>query len=127
MNDITTLDLNRAYVTLIACEGGIQDFSLQGDEPLGLLSIFLIGGATSALGALWPIQSTTGRKFTQIFYNYFISHVDRTEFGPIVNLAMALQHTSLCVRACTETQTPYHWAAFVLYGAWFCRRKPGTW
>jgi CHAT domain-containing protein len=127
MNDIATLGLDRAHVMLIACEGGVQDFSLQGDEPLGLLSMFLIGGATSALGALWPIQSTTGRKFTQIFYDYFINHVDRTELGPIVNLAMALQHASLGVRACTETQTPYHWAAFVMYGAWFCRRKPGTW
>jgi CHAT domain-containing protein len=127
VNDMATLDLDRAHITLIACEGGIQDFSLHGDEPLGLLSLSLLGGATSALGALWPIKSATGRKFTQAFYDYFIGHIDRTELGPIVNLAMALQHASLRVRACPETQTPYHWAAFVVYGAWFCRRKPGTW
>jgi len=122
-----TLDLDAAHVTLIACEGGLQDFSLHGDEPLGLLSAFLLGGATSAIGALWPIQSTTGRKFTQIFYEYFINHVDRTELGPIVNLSEALRFVSLRIRACEGMQTPYHWAAFVLYGAWFCGRKPGTW
>jgi CHAT domain-containing protein/tetratricopeptide (TPR) repeat protein len=123
----TTLDLDAAHVTLIACEGGLQDFSLHGDEPLGLLPAFLLGGATSVIGALWPIQSTTGRKFTQLFYEYFINHVDRMELGPIVNLAEALRFVSLQIRACEGMQTPYHWAAFVLYGAWFCGRKPGTW
>lgn len=127
LNDIATLKLDKAHVALITCQGGVQDFSLQGDEPLGLLSVFLLGGATSVLGALWPIQSTTGRKFTQIYYDYFINHLDRTELGPIVNLAMALQHTALHIRGSPETQTPYHWAAFKLYGAWFCHRKPGTW
>ena len=127
LNDIATLELDNAHVALITCQGGIQDFSLQGDEPLGLLSVFLLGGATSVLGALWPIQSTTGRKFTRIYYDYFINHLDRTELGPIVNLAMALQHTVLRIRESPETKTPYHWAAFKLYGAWFCHRKPGTW
>ncbi|KAI9865743.1 MAG: hypothetical protein M1824_000003 [Vezdaea acicularis] len=127
LNDIANLKLNAALATIIACEGGIQDFSLQGDEPFGLLSAFLFGGATSVLGALWPIQSETGRKFTEYFYDYFVNFVDRTELGPIVNLAVAVQQAALKIRECEETRAPYHWAAFVLYGCWFCPRKPGTW
>jgi CHAT domain-containing protein len=96
-------------------------------KPLGLCSVFLLGGAASVLGALWPISSFTGRLFTQIFYKYFLKHVDRAELGPVVNLAKALQHNCLEIKKRKDSSTPYHWAPFVLYGAWFCRRKPGTW
>jgi CHAT domain-containing protein len=44
-----------------------------------------------------------------------------------VNLARALQHTVLEARKKDDTKRPYHWAPFVLYGVWFCRRKPGSW
>jgi CHAT domain-containing protein/tetratricopeptide (TPR) repeat protein len=127
ISDIASLNISAAHVTLIACSGGVQDFSLSGDDPLGLLASFLLGGATSVLGALWPIQSSTGRLFTRVFYDYFLHHVDRAELGPIVNLARALQHTALEIRKKDDTKRPYHWAPFVLYGAWFCRRKPGSW
>jgi CHAT domain-containing protein len=127
ISDIASLNISAAHVTLIACSSGVQDFSLSGDDPLGLLSSFLLGGATSVLGALWPIQSSTGRLFTRIFYDYFLHHVDRAELGPIVNLARALQHTVLEARKKDDTKRPYHWAPFVLYGVWFCRRKPGSW
>jgi CHAT domain-containing protein len=127
MSDIASLHLDAAHITLIACSGAVQDFSLSGDEPLGLLTSFLLGGATSVLGALWPIQSSTGRLFMRIFYKYFLQHVDRRELGPIVNLARAVQHTVLQIRKKDDTARPYHWAPFVLYGIWFCRRKPGSW
>jgi CHAT domain-containing protein len=127
MPKIVALNLHATHVTLIACSGALQDFSLSGDEPLGLLSSFLLGGASSVLGALWPIQSSTGRLFTSIFYKYFLHHLDRTELGPIVNLAVAVQHAVLQIKKQPGTETPYHWAPFVLYGVWFCRRKPGSW
>lgn len=125
IGDIGSLNLRAAHVTLIGCSGGVQDFSLSGDEPLGLLSAFLLGGATSVIGALWPIQSSTGRLFTSIYYDYFLRHVDRKELGPIVNVARAIQHTVLEIKKRPETARPYHWAPFICYGNWFCRRKPG--
>lgn len=127
ISDIASLNISAAHVTVMACSGAVQDFSLSGDEPLGLLSSFLLCGATSVLGALWPIQSSTGRLFTRIFYDYFLHYVDRAELGPIVNLARALQHAVLEVSKKDDTKRLYHWAPFVLYGVWFCRRKPGSW
>jgi CHAT domain-containing protein/tetratricopeptide (TPR) repeat protein len=124
---LAALNMQSSHVTLIACSGAVQDFSLSGDEPLGLPSALLLGGASSVLGALWPIQSTTGRLFTHIFYDYFLNYVDRSELGPIVNLAVAIQHTVLEIRKHPAAATPYHWAPFVLYGVWFCGRKPGSW
>ena len=122
MSDIAALSLNKTHVTLLACESGIQDYSLAGDEPLGLLSIFLMAGATSALGALWPIQSSTARKYTEVFYGYLLDPNVGEEQGPVANIAMALQHACVSILENEETSTPYHWAPFVLYGAWFCRR-----
>jgi CHAT domain-containing protein len=127
MGEIASLDLASAHVTLIACSGAVQDFSFSLDEPLGLLSAFLLSGASSVIGALWPIQSETGRSFTKIFYEYFLKHIDRSELGPIVNLARALQYTVLELKRHDKTSLPYHWAPFICYGSWFCRRKPGTW
>ncbi|KAH7140411.1 CHAT domain-containing protein [Dactylonectria estremocensis] len=124
LHHVAALALRSPHVNLIACESGVQDFSLGGDEPLGLLSAFLAGGAASVIAALWPIQSTTGRIFTETFFEYFLGHSDARELGPVVNLADALRHTCRSIRARKETATPYHWAPFVLYGAWFCSRKP---
>jgi CHAT domain-containing protein len=124
---VVSVGLKNAHVTLIACEGGVQDFSINGDEPLGLMSAFLLGGATSVIGALWPIQSSTGRVFTKAFYEHFLHEIDRSELGPVVNLAEALRAAVMVVRLDEERATPYHWAPFVLYGSWFCGRKPGTW
>lgn len=124
---IVSLQLRAAHVCMIACSGASQDYSLSLDEPYGLIAAFLLGGAVSVIGALWPIQSSTGRLFTEIYYKYFLTHVDRTELGPIVNVAKALQHTVLEIKNRPDTATHYHWAPYISYGSWFCRRKPGSW
>jgi hypothetical protein len=55
---IQDLDLkNSPHATIIACEAGIQDFSLGRDEPLGLPSAFLLAGASSVIAPMWPIRS----------------------------------------------------------------------
>jgi len=112
------------HVNLIACSSGVQDFSGGGDEPLGLMSAILASGAASAIGALWPIQSATGRAFTKTFFEVFLEADHDGELGPVVNLAEAVRRASIRLMENEETGAPYHWAAFVLYGAWFCSRKP---
>lgn len=123
----TSLTLNAApHVNLIACSSGAQDFSRGGDEPLGLPAALLASGAASALGALWPIQSATGRAFTRNFFEAFLLGADqREEPGPVVNLAETVRRASIRLMEDEQTGAPYHWAAFVLYGAWFCGRKRG--
>ncbi|KAF9770054.1 hypothetical protein IL306_012444 [Fusarium sp. DS 682] len=123
LHHVAALALRSPHINIIACESGVQDFSLGGDEPLGLLSAFLAGGAASIIAALWPIQSKTGRIFTETFFEYFLSPLDARDLGPVVNLADALRHTCKSIRARKETATPYHWAPFILYGAWFCCSK----
>ena len=121
---IQNLELNQSpHVTIIACETGIQDFSLGRDEPLGILTAFLLAGAPSTIGPLWPIKSEDGRLFSRLFYQYFLHEDAPKDIGPMVNLAVGLQKAALAMRK--EKPAPYHWAGYMLYGAWFCRRKPG--
>ncbi|KAF8543353.1 CHAT domain-containing protein [Trichophaea hybrida] len=123
---IQNLELNQSpHVTIIACETAIQDFSLGRDEPLGILTAFLLAGAPSTIGSLWPIKSEDGRLFSRLFYQYFLHGDARGELGPMVNLAVGLQKAALDIRK--EKPEPYHWAGYMLYGSWFCLRKPGTW
>jgi CHAT domain-containing protein len=116
-----SLDLRRApHVSIVACWGGKQDFSLGGDEQLGLPVAFLAARASSVVGPLWPIRSETGRAFTQHFFDqpFVRQEVDRLELGPLINLAEAVGRACNALRTgARETASPYHWAAFALHGA----------
>ncbi|KAK4456561.1 CHAT domain-containing protein [Cladorrhinum samala] len=114
------------HLNLIACSSGVQDISADGlDEPLGLVTAFLMSGAASVTGALWPIQSATGRSFSQIFFEEYIrlNNGPPRDLGPVVNLADIVRQAAVRLMKDAKTSTPYHWAAFVLYGAWFSVRK----
>ena len=117
--EIAELDLERALVTLIACEGGLQDFSIGGDEPLGMLSCFFLGGATSVVAALWSIKSSTGRSFTKAFYRNLSRQKTTSQKHSMLRVAVALQATCVELKHIPGLENPYHWAAFVLHGLWF--------
>jgi len=53
-NDIFSLKLRTPVVALIACESAHQE-AAPGDEPMGIVSAFLVSGASSVLCTLWPI------------------------------------------------------------------------
>ena len=104
-------------VVNIACGSSTQDIQL-GDEPLGLPTAWLIAGARAVVGTLWPIQSRDGRRFTEEFYGELESARRTGGLDGMVNLAVALQKAALKMRDDEEMQAPYHWAGFVLQGAW---------
>lgn len=119
--DIFSLTLQAPLVTLIACESAQQEV-LPGDEPLGLISAFLLSGAASVLGTLWTIRSVDGRTFADEFYRQIhqqcIRYAERGGGSGIVDLALAMQRAVLKIRGEPDTQAPYHWAAFILNGTW---------
>ena len=126
IREIMQLHLRSPHVTLIACLSGLQQVNEEGDEPLGLVPAFLLAGATSIVSTLWTIRSEDGRKFTEAFYSYFLAGPAEGALGPVVNLARALQSSVLLIQSENTTCQPYHWAGFVLYGAWFCGSRPQT-
>ena len=124
VSEIFAMNLTKTHpvVCSIACDSGVQDISA-GDEPLGLVSALFCAGASSVIGTLWPICSSTGRLFTEAFYENL--HVqaeeqkDKRVAGQkrVLDLALALRAATLEVKKVKSD--PYSWAAFVLQGAGF--------
>jgi CHAT domain-containing protein len=110
------------HVTLIACASAEQHIST-GNEPLGILPAFLVAGAASIVGTLWPLRDADGARFSREFYRPFVkennSGGDDSALSQMVNLATTLQRASLSIYEQQGTRAPYYWAAFVLHGAWF--------
>ena len=124
VRDIFAIKLPAPVVSLIACKSARDEISA-GDEPLGLISAFLYAGSTSVVGTLWPIRSSDGRDFSNEFYKQIKSqspHVENKETADtatsFVDLALSLRQAILKIRERDGLGDPFHWAAFVLYGAW---------
>ncbi|KAK0633984.1 CHAT domain-containing protein [Immersiella caudata] len=123
--EVFGMTLRSPHITLVACESAMQGITT-GNEPLGLVTGLLCAGAGSVLGTLWPTPSGTGRFFSDAFYVELESQRKIGELEGssgvdmvVVDLAVALQKAVRAVRRDANTRKPYHWAAFVLHGAWF--------
>lgn len=122
VEDIFTLSLSSyPLVTLIACESAAQTIAT-GDEPLGILAGLLCAGASSVVGASWPIPSRTGRMFSDAFYRELgvstPAGASEQSEDRIRDIAVALQRAVLHLRNQKDTSETYHWGAFLLWGSW---------
>jgi CHAT domain-containing protein len=117
VRDIFLLKLKAPLVTLMACESARQEVS-PGDDPMGLVSAFLISGASSVLGTLWSVLSRDGRVFADIFYQEIHRQCAEKPTSGMMDLALATQRAVLKIRENPDTRAAYHWAEFVLHGTW---------
>jgi CHAT domain-containing protein len=104
-------------VVNIACASGSAELKA-GDELFGLTPAFLLAGAQSVVGTMWPIKSADGRAFTEAFYGELGSAGGGEGQGAVVDLARALQKAVLRIRDEEKTEAPYHWASFTVCGLW---------
>jgi CHAT domain-containing protein len=121
--EIFDLDMtqNAPHYTIIACDSGTQDIA-PGDEPIGLIPALLYAGATSVLGSLWPIPSSTGRMFSEKFYSSLQRQINDYQAGShpcVLNIAVAVRDAVREMMNTKESKAPFFWAPFVLHGAWF--------
>jgi CHAT domain-containing protein len=116
VKEVFDVKLQAPHITLIACDSASQGIAV-GDEPLGLVTALLCAGASSVIGTLWTTPSRTGREFSEQFY----SSLNATDISELTNLAVALQKAVSELRQNPRTRHPYHWASFVLHGAWFLK------
>lgn len=93
-------------VTFSACE------TAQGDDraPLGFSGLALKTKARNAIGALWPINDKTTRRFMEEYYSALMTHGG--------DKAKALQQAQIAMLADKTTDHPSFWAPFILVGAW---------
>lgn len=118
VKDLFNFRVKASHISLLACASAAQQFQA-GDEPLGLITAFLAAGATSVLGTLWPVQSPAARLFSECFYAHLLESEREEPRHIIYDLAYATREAILDVKQQWEFRQPYHWASFVLHGAWF--------
>ncbi len=103
---VEALRFKPAIVVLSACETGLAEHGT-GDEMVGLVRAFLVGGAARVLGSLWPVSDEATAAFMQHFYGALAR--GQSSAGALRAAQAELMKTH---------PHPFYWAAFTLYGGW---------
>ncbi|QDQ14895.1 CHAT domain-containing protein [Streptomyces spectabilis] len=106
-HQILTLDLRGVeLVTLSACESALGRYDAN-DNHRGLPAAFLLAGAATVIGALWPVTATAATLFFEELYSHLgQGHPKRDAF----------RHAQQRTRwACPEYRD---WGAFTFIGHW---------
>ena len=106
VRDACGLKLERALVTLSACETGANVIA-PGDELIGLARGFFSAGARSVLLSLWMVDDETTEEMMVEFYR-------ETASGR--SLAASLRAAQL--KTMEVKRHPFFWSPFVLVGHW---------
>ena len=102
--------INARLVVLSACETGMGRI-VSGDETMGLVRSFYIGGASTVLSSLWPVDDEA----TRIFMETFHDKIKIEDYG----------HAWLAARNAVRAKgfPPSSYGAFVLGGG-FGEKRP---
>ena len=113
-NSVTAVDIaqqrlqSNAVVVLSSCDSSVGN-SRDGIGMRGLTSAFLIGGAGSVVGSLWPVEASSTADLMIRFHRAFA-----TGQMPV---AKALREAQLgFLRSFPERSHPYYWSGFVVTG-----------
>jgi CHAT domain-containing protein len=103
--DLRQMDLHAVRIAVLSiCNGGLYRFG-PGDEPYGLIPVFIGAGAENVVSTLWPLEDEFGRVFMRRLYS------DRFAERP----AQALRRTaSYFIEKGAQLR---QWASFSLVGA----------
>ncbi len=104
LRDAAALPIEAGLVTLSACETGLSRVA-PGDELLGLVRGFLMGGAPMVLASAWTVDDRATADLMSAFYGEWVNGAEP---------AQALRSAQRALMA--ERRHPYYWAAFSLHG-----------
>lgn len=114
------------HITTISCKSARARVT-EANDLVGLGTAFHCAGAGSMISTLWNIHRDDGTRFSKYFYTHLLEQGrtrDTDGNSPeIVDMARAMQHAILKLRKSADGKllAPYHWAGFVLNGAWQLR------
>lgn len=106
VNDARNLNLVNKFVTLSACETGLNKI-VSGEELIGLMRGFLAAGANSLLLSLWTVNDKSTLDLMKKFYREILAGN---------NLSKSLQTAQ--IQMLKENSHPYCWSPFILIGHW---------
>src|SRR5436309_1704900 len=113
-NSITAVDIaqqrlsNNALIVLSSCDSSVGN-SRDGVGVRGLTSAFLLGGAGSVVGSLWPVEASSTADLMIRFHRAFANSK-----MPVANALQQAQLTFL--ESFPERSHPYYWSGFVVTG-----------
>jgi len=93
-------------VVLSACETGLAKIK-QNDDVIGLVRGFFFAGSSNVIASLWKVNDTATSKLMINFY----SNVKNGQSN-----AESIRNAQLSLLNCKDSQHPYFWSAFNLYG-----------
>jgi CHAT domain-containing protein/tetratricopeptide (TPR) repeat protein len=99
--------LGADLVTLSACDTAMGK-EMGGEGLVGLVRAFEYAGARSVLASLWSVSDASTAKLMQGFYRRYLGGMPKDQ---------ALRQAQLELLA-TPYSSPFHWAAFELFGDW---------
>ncbi len=104
------LRLRHAALAVVAtCSSSqVHGFDLAADDPSALTRAWMLAGAQSVLGGLWPLDDSAAAEFSKVFYEEWA--------GRGAPLAEAVQTAILAVRETRGAEDVFAWAPFVLVG-----------
>jgi CHAT domain-containing protein len=113
-NSVTAVDISQqrlpdnAVVILSSCDSSVGN-SRDGIGVRGLTSAFLIGGAGSVVGSLWPVEAVSTADLMIRFHRAFAKNE--------MPVATALREAQLSfLKTFPERSHPYYWSGFVVTG-----------
>jgi CHAT domain-containing protein len=113
-NSVTAVDISQqrlptnAVVILSSCDSSVGN-SRDGVGMRGLTSAFLIGGAGSVVGSLWPVEASSTADLMIRFHRSFAASQ--------LPVAKALRQAQLTfLESFPERSHPYYWSGFVVTG-----------
>jgi len=114
-NAVSALDVMRqpikknALIILSSCETSVGN-STDGAGIGGLTSAFLLGGAGSVVGSIWPVESSSTMQLMSQLFKSLVR--DRRPVADSLRTAqIALMHNP-------SYQHPYYWSGFAVTGNW---------
>lgn len=108
-SEIFNLKIDADLVVLSACDTGLGEL-IRGEGMIGLTRAFMFAGAPSLAVSLWKVSDRSTSELMTHFYEGMVSQGS--------SRASALQEAKKVLLADEKTAHPFHWAPFVLVGAW---------
>ncbi len=117
VEDVANLDTPDTVVVMSGCSSAAAG-AAAGAGILGLSRAWLMAGASTIVGSLWPTPDDSGELFRH-FYGHFIPDLRASDHdGPVERItADALQAAQIeMIRSATWRSEPRYWSAFYVMG-----------
>ena len=106
-NGLASLNLRSIQLAVFSACSTAKDENAGAGSAESLVNLFLRAGVSQVLATRWNVDSRITARFMQIFYDNLLGDA---------SVISSVRIAGLQLRTNTETQHPYYWAAFTVFG-----------